>query len=100
VSSNAPGVSGAFISGFPSEPKLRTGILDRHDIDEDTRRYVGIVSSPRAAWVRITPTRGLVQDVRVIDGFYVFTLRRGAGRARLTEQTLGGKPIRSFRVPR
>ena len=100
VSSDAPGVSGAFISGFPSEPKLRTGILDRHDIDEDTRRYAGIVSSPRAAWVRITPTRGLVQDVRVIDGFYVFTLRRGAGRARLTEQTLGGKPIRSFRVPR
>ena len=100
MSSIGPGERGASTSALCPLPKLRTGIVSRGDIDADARRYEGIVSGPRVAWVRITPTRGLVQDVRVLDGFYVFTLRRGSGRARLTELTFGGKPIRSFRLPR
>ena len=95
-----PGEPGPHTSGFNVMPKLRTGIVERGNIDADTRRYEGIVSGPRVAWVRIRPTRGPTRDVRVRDGFYVFTLRRGSGRARATELTLDGKEIRTFRVPR
>jgi hypothetical protein len=100
LSADAPGVSGAFISGFPSEPKLRTGIVDRHDLSENTRRYIGIASRPGVAWVQVEQARRMIQEIRVRDGFYVFTLERGSGRARLTETTLGGKPVRTIRVPR
>jgi hypothetical protein len=94
-----PGDTGRHTTGFLTVPKLRTGIVQRGGLGA-TRRYTGIAGSPRVAWVEIDPAHGLTQGVRVRDGFYVFSLKRGSGQARVTERTLTGKRIRSFRLPR
>ena len=94
-----PGDPGPHTTGFMTVPKLRTGIVQRGGLGS-TRRYVGIAGGPRVAWAEIDPAHGLTQDIRVLDGFYVFALRRGSGQARVTERTLTGKRIRSFRLPR
>lgn len=85
---------------FLVEPKLRTGIVERGGIAPDPRRYVGIVRSPDVARVRVDPARDRTLSIRTLDGFYVFTLRPGAGRAQVTEVDASGKPIRSFKLPR
>jgi len=50
--------------------------------------------------VRIDPAHGRTLSIRVLDGFYVFTLERGSGQARVIEFSASGKRIRSFRLPR
>ena len=94
-----PGETGPHTTGFLAVPKLRTGIVQRGGVGA-TRRYVGIAGSPRVAWAEVDSAHGLTQSIRVLDGFYVFALRRGSGQARVTERTLTGKRIRSFRLPR
>jgi hypothetical protein len=94
-----PGDPGPHTTGLITAPKLRTGIVQRGGSGA-TRRYAGIASGPRVAWVEVDPAHGLTREVRVLDGFYVFDLRRGSGQARVTERTLTGKRIRSFRLPR
>jgi len=94
-----PGEPGPHTSGFLAVPKLRTGIVQRGGLGR-TRRYAGIVSSPRVAKVRIAPAHGRTLNIRVLDGFYVFTLERGSGQARVIEFSASGARIRSFRLPR
>ncbi len=52
------------------------------------------------ARVQIDPALGRTLNIRVLDGFYVFTLARGSGQARVIELSASGKRIRSFRLPR
>jgi hypothetical protein len=94
-----PGDPGPQTTGLITQPKLRTGIIQR-GASGATRRYAGIASGPRVAWVEVDPAHGLTREIRVLDGFYVFDLRRGSGQARVTERTLTGKRIRSFHLPR
>lgn len=94
------GPPGSGSSGFAVEPELRTGIVERGGIAPDPRRYVGIVSSPRVAEVRVDPARGRTLRVRALDGFYVFLLEPGAGRTRVTELDANGERIRGFKLPR
>ncbi len=94
-----PGEPGPHTSGFLAVPKLRTGIVQRGGLGA-TRRYAGIVSGARVARVQIDPAHGRTLNIRVLDGFYVFTLARGSGQARVIELSASGKRIRSFRLPR
>ena len=86
-----PGRSSTGFIVRPDHP-LRTGVVARHATGLDTRRYVGIASAPRVARVRVDPAHGRMLTLRVLDGFYVFTLRRGSGQARVTELSASGEP--------
>jgi hypothetical protein len=94
-----PGEPGPLTTGFLTVPKLRTGIVKRFGLGA-TRRYEGIVSSPRVTEVRVDRAHGRTLRVRVQDGFYVFALERGSGVARVIELSASGERVRSFRLPR